>query len=940
MKNNNNLMILSRLLLIISVIAVHFSFTEPEINTRSVIDLSGTWQFALDADKKGVDENWFSKPLDDSMQLPGTTDLSQKGNKNTWSSTFHLNRNYSYEGPAWYRKEVTIPENWKGTFVQLLMERTKPSKVWVDNQLVGSSILLETPQKYDLSKYLSPGKHTITICIDNNTKLTPYGGSHMYSDDTQTNWNGIIGKFYLESSDPNHITDLQVYPDIISKKIKVLMSLSNPRKLENVEVELQITKELDGKVSKLKPANFTVRCDSVIQIEYVLGSQMDLWDDYHQPVYQINATVSSKGVFKDNVRAPFGMRKFATSGTNFTINGRTVFLRGKHDACVFPLTGCPPMDAAGWERVFLIAKSYGINHYRCHTYCPPEAAFEAADKVGIYIQPELPFWGGLDFDNIAAKLRLEGLAMLKSYANHPSFVMFSPGNEIWGGHDRVHKIVAEMKAIDNRILYCQGSNNSIGYFGPTDVEDFHIAARTPSSGDTTITHTRLIQAFCDARDGGILNTKAPSTMVNFDYPVSQIKIPLVSHEVGQYQIYPDYKEIDKYTGVLKALNLVEFRNRLEKAGMLDQDMAFHNASGALAVICYRAEIEAALRTKGMAGFQLLDLQDFPGQGTALIGILDALMDSKNVVTPEEWTQFCNDVVPMVEFEKYCWANNETFTATALIANYSNKNLKNKVSWKITDGKGKLVKAGAFENADIQLGGLRNIGKIELPLKEQQKADKLTITLSIENTNYKNSYPIWVYPQPQALKKDESIQVVSRLSSEVINQLKSGKKVLLFPDAASVKQNSVAGLFNPEFWNYGMFKGISEGNKKPVSPGTMGLLIDPQHPIFNSFPTDSYTNWQWWSIIKNSNSLILNSTKANYRPIVQVIDNLERNNKMGLIFEFKVGSGKLLVCMSRLTEIMDKPEASQLYNSIVNYMKSDKFAPEYVIDEKALNEILR
>ncbi|PSK83592.1 sugar-binding domain-containing protein [Prolixibacter denitrificans] len=903
------------------------------------IDLSGTWQFRLDSANRGVEGKWYATALNDSVQLPGTTDTNHKGFLNTDSTTMHLSRVYRYEGPAWYRKTVNIPENWNEKHIRFVMERTKPSKVWIDDHYVGSSLLLESPQKYNVSAFLTPGKHIITVRVDNDRKLTPYGNVHAYADDTQTNWNGIIGKIYLEASPKTYISDLQVYPDIKDKKIKVKMGIHNGLNLDKVDVALQVTKTLDGKETRLKTAHFQVSCDSVINLEYTLGDKMDLWDEYHQPIYHLNAIISQNDI-KDNKEVPFGMRKFTTEGTKFAINGRITFLRGKHDACVFPLTGYPPMDVEGWMHVMKIAKSYGINHYRFHTWSPPEAAFEAADRLGIYMEPELPFWGGLESDTLADRLKAEGLALLKNFANHPSFVMLSPGNELWGNLDKVGKLIADLKKADGRPLYTQGSNDNIGYSGPLPVEDFHVAARTPYAHDTTLTHVRLTQAFVDSRDGGILNTEKPSTMVNFDYPVSQIKIPLISHEVGQYQIYPNYSEIKKYTGILKPRNLEVFRNRLKKAGMLDQDSLFTMASGAWSALCYRDEIEAALRTKGLAGFQLLDLQDYPGQGTALVGILDAFMDSKHVIDRNEWRNFCNDVVPLLEFKKYCWTVNETFSAGVEVANYSNRDLEQPLSWKVLNQQGQIVKSGRFEQPAISMGGVDSVGEIHIPLSEITVPQKLTVALSIEGTGYRNSYPVWVYPEPQKVQPAADIYVTSGLNKELFDKLDKGEKVLLFPSKEEVKKNSVDGLFPPDFWNYEMFKQISEGNKKPVSPGTLGILTNPDHPLFNHFPTEFHTDWQWFSIIKHSHPLNLNQPDKDYRPIVQVIDNLQRNDKFGLIFEYKVGKGKLLVCMSRLDELPDDPAATQLYHSIVDYMQSDAFEPGSTITESQLRKLIQ
>ncbi len=904
---------------------------------RTTIDLQGQWQFALDTANIGIDQKWYLSKLNDSIYLPGTTDLQQKGFRNQDTTTMHLNRVFKYEGVAWYRKKVIIPESFNDKNVTLFLERTKSSKIWVDTIFVGASRLLQSPQQFDVTKYLTPGEHYITIQINNDLKLTPYGNVHIYSDDTQTNWNGIIGQMYIEASSKTFISNLQVYPDINNQKIDVELEIDNQLKLEMLNVELLVEKTVNGKTKRLKSQKFNTACQSKIMLEYKIGETQSLWDDYEQPIYHLTAIISDENC-KDAKTVSFGMRKFSVNGTQFTINGRTTFLRGKHEAAVFPLTGFPPMNVDEWVRVFKIAKTYGINHYRFHSYCPPEAAFIAADREGIYIQAELPFWGGLESDTVAQQLKEEGMAMLKAYANHPSFVMFSPGNEIWSGHEKVEQVMLAIKASDSRLLYTMGSNNNIGYVAPRTYSDFFVGARTPSNGDTTQTHTRLTHAFADSRDGGILNTQTPSTNVNFAYPVSQLKLPIVSHEIGQYQIFPDYKEINKYTGVLRAWNMEVFQKRLIKSGMEGMDRAFQKASGAWAAICYKAEMEAALRTKGMAGFQLLDLQDFPGQGTALVGILDAFMDSKNVITPQAWKQSCNDVTLLLEFPKYCWTNNEKFHTKIIVANYSNKAINAALNCEIKKQDGTIIHKKVFADSKLKNGGLTDIGNLNVELSSITKAEKLTVNISIPNTEYNNSYPIWVYPTKNTVTIPDDIIVTEKLSDQVITKLKNGAKVLLFSQTVDVQKNSIPGHFPPEFWNYGMFKGISEWAKKPVSPGTLGILTDSKHPIFNAFPTDDYTNWQWFSIIKASNSLILNNTSNDYSPIVQIIDNLERNHKLGLIFEFEVSNGKLLICMSQLNEIKDKPEAIQLYQSIINYMVSDNFNPDYKLRIEELDKL--
>jgi hypothetical protein len=910
------------------------SCSKQQVPHNSVIDLSGTWQFATDTGNAGITGKWFTLDLNDSIQLPGNTDEAGKGFLNRDTTTMHLNRKYRYEGPAWYRKRIVVPQELSGKHIVLFMERTKPSMVWVDGIFAGDSRLLQTPQEYDLSRLLTPGEHILTICINNDLKLTPYGNVHIYSDDTQTNWNGIIGKFQLRVSDPVYIADMQAFPDISKKKVEVKIRVSGLK--SEGDITLLVRRRFHGNMRLLSQKRYKA-ADSIITLEYDLGKNCKLWDDYDQPVYELKAILTN-GKYADSRTIPFGMRKFSANGTHFEINGRTTFLRGKHDACVFPLTGHPPMDPEGWMRVFRIAKSYGINHYRFHSWCPPEAAFTAADRLGIFIQAELPFWGGLESDSVADRLKAEGMAMLNRYANHPSFVLFSSGNEIWSGHERVERNLQAFKDTDNRVLYAAGSNNNIGYREPPAIADFFVAARTPSNGDTVLTHTRLTHAFADSKDGGILNTQTPSTENNFDSAVSHIRIPMISHEIGQYQIFPDFGEIQKYTGVLEARNLEVFRQRLEKSGMIDQNVDFQKASGAWSAICYKAEMETALRTKGLAGFQLLDLQDFPGQGTALVGILDAFMDDKGVIDRENWLQSCNDVVILPEFARFCWKSDETFHAVIKVANYSNRSLNDILEWQLVFKNGVVFSSGTIKNLTVSNGKLHQVGELNVNLNSFRVAEELTLNMHLKKSGYSNSYRLWIYPDGQSVQKDDSILMSRSLDEKALAALQTGGKVLLFPENNLV--NSVGGLFPPEFWNYGMFKGISEWVKKPVSPGTLGILTNPDHPAFNSFPTESHTNWQWFSIIKASHPLILDNTPKEYMPIVQVIDNLERDHKLGLLFEFRVGEGKLLVCMADLPSISDKPEAVQLYNSLVSYMKSGSFKPAFNADELLLKSLFQ
>lgn len=794
------------------------------------IDLSGVWQFALD--RKGAVKP--SDAMSDTIVLPGTTDTNRKGDPIEWKGeTTHLSRPYSYKGRAWYRRTVTIPEKWAGEHVYLTLERTKPSEVYVDGVLVGSANNISTPQRFDLTAALTPGVHELAIMVDNGSGVPGqvYDSSHAYTENTQTNWNGIIGEIALTTSLPEK-KELPVHP-----------------------------------------------------------------------------------AFKD----------FHIEGQQFFAGGHPIYLRGRHDACVWPLTGHVAMDVDSWRHYFKVCEEYGLNHVRFHSWCPPEAAFVAADEYGIYLQPELPFWGDFNPKDTVLMdfLMAEGEAIMREYAHHPSFRMFALGNELRGSIPKMTEFIEHFRAMAPDKIYTLSSNYYLGYQGVKPGMDFFVTCRVGGEGWGNYgTHTRGSFSFADAADGGMINHFYPNTRMNFEEGCSLTDVPIISHETAQFQTYPNYDEIAKYTGALYPYNMEIFRDRLEKAGMADQAKAFHQASGQWSLRLYKQDIEMDLRTPNMAGFQLLDLQDYPGQGSAYVGILDAFLDTKGMCTAEEWRGFCAPVVPLLIADKFCYTNEEVLHADIQIANYGEESLKGKtVTWSLGDKSGAIV-------VPTDEFGLIDAGVLDIPLADYQQATQLKLTLQVEGNKECNTYDIWVYPAKNELETLKEKALITRtLTADVARRLENGESVLLMPD---VSEQTVGGLFQTDYWNYRMFKTISENNNRHVSPGTLGILTDPAHPLFASFPTEMHTNWQWFPVVKASHPFKLDNTAADYRPIVQVIDNIERNHKLGLVFEFAVGKGKLLVVMSDLDKAAEYPEGEQFYLSVLRYMTSQHFAPKTAI----------
>ncbi|MFO1476510.1 MAG: glycoside hydrolase family 2 [Verrucomicrobiota bacterium] len=875
------------------------------------IGLEGSWQFTLDSGRH--DAVWARTNVTDTITLPGTTDLAGKGPENTAREPDRLTRVHPYYGQAWYQREFTVPADWKGRNLFLILERTKKSSLWLDGAPIGSQDSLVASHVYALGSP-APGTHTLTLCIDNSQR-PPVGDPHQLSDQTQTDWNGVIGRIGLRVVDPVWIEDVQVYPDLVTRQVRVLVEVGNStgaRRAVTVDARARV---VQGKGSALQPA---FKLSAIETNRAVVEVDLDLehpvkWDEFSPGLYELEVSLRTDQNFSSSRKVVFGIRALDARGTQLKINGNTTFLRGRHDACVFPLTGFPPMDVEGWRRALGIAKSYGLNLVRFHTWCPPDAAFTAADELGMYLQPELPNWR--DFGDKAHDdfLRAEGERLLRQFGNHPSFIMLALGNELGGHQDLMAPQVAHFKSIDRRHLYAQGSNNWFG--NPGEGDDYYCSFQ--------VAWRKIRGSYATVDQPGMIQTGPANSLRDYSSEIEPLHIPVLSHEVGQYQVSPDFREIDRYTGVLRARNLELFRDRFRTNHLLDQSDAFMRASGALSALCYKEEIEAALRTPGFGGFHLLDLMDFPGQGTALVGMLNAFMESKGILEPPQWREFCCETVPLLRLSSYVWTDADTLTAQAQVAHYGAKSLEVEPRWTLSDAGGKLKAEGRLPRRTLPQGALKSLGELQIPLKGLPVPGHFTLELSFPGTAFRNHYSIWVYPAAPDTAPGQVF--VARSIDEARARLQEGGSVLLMPEPQSLS-NSIPGYFTPDFWNYAMFEKSARERKVAVAPGTLGILCDPASPAFAGFPTESHGDWQWFRLLMNSHALVLDSLPPGFRPLLQVIDNCDRAHRLGSILEAQVGPGKLLLCAIDLPSLQQNPEGRQLLSSLLHYMNSPQFQP--------------
>ncbi len=949
------------------------------------IKLAGQWRFQLDRADVGVSEKWFEHALSRKINLPGSLPAQGVGDdisvETKWTGDivdkswftapayaeyrrpgnvkvpFWLQPEKYYAGVAWYQRDVEVPADWQGRRVVLTLERPHwETRVWVDGRAVGSNNSLSTPHEYDLGTTLAPGRHQLTIRVDNSLVVDVGVNSHCISDHTQGNWNGIVGRIELRCEPPPWVVsdgrlrfdDLQVFPSLARKSAKVRMHVVNLTG-QQVKVDIAIRLAPANNITGAPPCPerhleaLIAPEGSTVETECALGDAVYPWDEFSPSLYRLSARLD--GRFGGNLQidtqdTTFGLREIAAEGSQLLLNGRKIFIRGTLECCIFPRTGHPPTDVESWKRIIRIAKAHGLNLMRFHSWCPPEAAFVAADELGFYYQVET-CWPNQstslgDGKPVDQWVYDETARILKSYGNHPSFLLMAHGNEPGGNKAAAYLTdwVSHHKTQDPRRLWTSGAG-----WPQLPENQFHV---TPDP---------RVQPWGAGLKSRI-NAKPPETQTDYRDYIQKRSVPVISHEIGQWCVYPNFAEIPKYKGYLKPKNFEIFRDSLKAHGLGGLARQFLLASGKLQTLCYKEDIESALRTPGMGGFELLDLHDFPGQGTALVGVLDPFWEDKGYVTAEEYRRFCNSTVPLARMRKRVFTTDEALQADIKVAHFGSAPLENAVTtWKLMADDRKLTAAGKFPASTIPIGNGTSVGAVRLDLSALPAPARYKLVVGVESYSpddilpanalkpnrsyFENDWDLWVYPPKVETQPPTGVTVAEDLHGEALSALDAGGKVLWLIPPSRVRageSNKVVLGFSSIFWN------TAWTARQP--PTTLGILCDPKHPALAEFPTDYHSNWQWWYLVSRAGAMILDDLPKDLAPTVRVIDDWVTNHRLGLVFEGRVGKGKLLVCSIDLSHNLDEnPVARQMLHSLLDYMAGRSFKPRVAVSKDDLARLL-
>lgn len=928
---------------------------------HTTIQLNGTWRFELDPQRKGKKDQWYFRTLDDTILLPGTTDSNRKGTEYEEPNYRNLNRRNSYMGWAWYQKDITVPDSFDKKCLTLYLERCLwETSLWVDGQYIDTQDSLATPHQYDLTDILTPGSHRLTILIDNSNLLDETVqatdttacrdltsgssrrwkhncGGHHTTFLMPTNWNGILGRMELQCEDRIRLVQADIYPQKDLRHAKIVLCLENR---SNLRGEAFIQYSVSGETG---PALFSGTENILLTGEreqshtftVSMPETMTPWSEFTPVLYRLHLhLLTSESQSEKTVS--FGLRYLETNGSQILLNGHPVFLRGTVENCTFPLTFAPPAELDAWEHIFQTAKDYGLNHMRFHSFCPPEAAFIAADHAGFLLQVELAGSSCPDYPEAPEDtefLQHELERILKCYGGHPSLGMISMGNEQLVAIECPDILQKHQQTLTQKVVYGQTTDPRHLYtctshpYTTGRKDDYFVSAWT-MKGWEAMNHPEMKRDWdCfltgiqwggpDPLDTCYYCREAPTLNHDYDDGLEGTTKPFISHEVGQWEVFPDVREIPQYAGVLEAGNLELIRKDLEKKGLLPLVPDFVRASGKLSLMLYRDEIETMLKSRKLSGFQLLDLTDYPGQGTSTVGILDACWNSKGLITPKEYRRFCSSLVLLLRTEKRVYIAGETIECLAQAANYRTESFCPNWKWTVSCN-GEILQTGGGEST-IQSGTVSELGHFCYTLPEWTEARQLTITLTLPETGTENSWDFWVYPAAQPL---DSSCIITEWNEQAAQRLVNGERLLLLPE----KVSDISGVFTTVFWNPQMKK----------QTGTFGILCNPQLPALSGFPNEGYTQWQWWDILKCTQVMDLSDLPVT--PQIRVIDSFMTNRSLGILFEASVGKGKLLVCSAGLEKnLTDRPASRWLLECLLRYLSGTHFDPQDTLTVEQLNQ---
>jgi beta-galactosidase len=913
--------------------------------SRLAMDLSGEWEFKVDPLDVGRVGKWFEESVryERKIRVPGAWNtqgvayesesllrdyetkllaeqkqlfgLGTLGKESESAKLFS-----AFPGPGWYRKKVTIPAAWKGKVPWLVFGGIhREAEVWVNAQSVGAHHSYLTPFRVNLAAHAKAGD-TITISarVDarRRKEVDPLMGCFDTLDFLYITWGGLYRGVTLEATDATRLGDVFVIPQVASETAEIRVALDGP-KTGHFKIAAEILDAAGRSVASIESS-------AASGAETILAARIasaKLWSPKTPYLYRARIRLLSDSKLADTRTVRFGMREFKVANGKFLLNGKPIFLRGYGDDCIFPNTICPPSDKSELHRRLALAREYGFNYVRHHSWMPPEEYLEAADELGMMLQPEFPFAYRWDLPTTpeAQRAALEQWqAMIRLHRNHPSIVTWCMGNELYDSFSLASEMYRMAKNLDptRPVIDSDGCN-----FKHEDRETLDFMVVQFREGDSI----------------GFQDTK-------YNIPAG-IRKPVIAHEMGYFVTLHDLKQLALFKNGVRPYWLLQARDLAERNGLKDDYPDWLASSYRLQAACLKSNLEAARRSR-LSGTSVWLFQDYPNCAE---GVVDMFFRPKGV-SAVDFRKFNSPTVLLLEVPRRNLRSGEAVEIKFLVSRFEDEPATATFRWRLKNGT-KTLASGTQEKVQVNADGIQELPSIKLEAPRLARAERLTLTAELADANGKtdNSWNLWVFPTnlltetsqklrysgydalrkiyPWALERisnsevaDTDLLVTTRIDQDTRDYLKAGGRVLLLepnPTFTVEKTN-----FRLSSWDGG---------------GPSGTIFDRTHPALREMPSDGWCDLQFHSVIENSKTVFLNPLPSKVRPLVRCIDRPTRLLDRAYLFEVAAGRGKLLVSgfnFARATDGAD-PGAAFFFDRLVRYALGPEFAPEASLPESAL-----
>jgi hypothetical protein len=911
---------------------------------RPVTDLSGEWEFRLDPRDIGRAEAWYASlvSFDRTLQVPGAWNAQGVAYESEELlreyEQMHLNgRNllgeeresvklfHVYPGPGWYRRRVTIPAAWQGRIPWLVLGGVhREAEVWVNGQPAGSHRSYLTPFRINLSPFGSPGETvTVVVRVDARRRkdLDPLMGCMDTLDFLYVSWGGLHRPVFLEATDATRIADVFVVPQLASESAEIRVTLEGTH-TERLTLAAEVLDASGASAATIDP----VPASEAETVLAALIQEPRLWSPTTPHLYTARVRLLEGGAVRDVRSVRFGMREFRVVDGQFHLNGKPIFLRGYGDDCIFPNTICPPADRAEMRRRLGRAREYGFNYVRHHSWTPPKEYLEAADELGMMLQPEFPFAYRWDLPSTPEARRSaieQWEAMIRLNRNHPSIVTWCMGNELYDSFE----FAPEMYRIARRL-------------DPT-------RPIIDSDGSSFRHHNRETLDFMVVQfnEGGSIGFGDGKYRVPAD-----IRKPVVAHEMGYFVTLPDLAQLELFDTGLRPYWLIQTRELAARNGVLEMYPEWLAASYRLQAICLKSNLEAARRSR-LSGTSVWLFQDYPNCAE---GVVDMFLRDK-AFSPAEFRAFNAPTVLLLDMARRNWWGGEPASFNFAVSRFEDDPSEAATLRWTLEGPGGVVAMGAQEPLGIHAGGVSELPAIQIELPEVTQAGQFTLKAALVDAAGEtlNAWDLWVFPRaseqgkltavralgfdslskvqpavtrhsPGPVPPETALLVTTRPDLDMVDYLEGGGRVILLdPEPLFPVEKT---QFRLSSWDGG---------------GPSGTIFEPRHAALRGMPSAGWCDLQFYQLIQGSRTVNLDADwlPADLKPLVRCIDRPTRLADRAYLFEIVVGQGKLMVSGFNFAGAIDAndPAGVFLLDHLMRYALGPEFLPGASLPAERLRE---